>query len=208
LALSDASLNINMLPVLARAARRAPLAPARSLATLKDKEKGAEKDWANRQEAEQLKRLRESAAPAPPTSAGAGVAAALSKSPRSSASAAAAGAITRFDASPRFSGATKHRHTLYLTGQVPEESTYALGVAAQTRSVLAKVDALLKAGGSDRGRLLTASVFLTDISTFSEMNSEYVSWLAGAPAPARTTIEAKLANPGWKVEIAVIAACD
>jgi enamine deaminase RidA (YjgF/YER057c/UK114 family) len=188
---------------------RAPLA-ARSLATLKDKEKGAEKDWANRQEAEQLKRLRETAAPAPPTSAGtgAGVAAALSKSPRGAASTAAAGAITRFDASPRFSGATKHRHTLYLTGQVPEESTFSLGVAAQTRSVLAKVDALLKAGGSDRGRLLTASVFLTDIATFPEMNAEYVSWLAGAPAPARTTIEAKLANPGWKVEIAVIAACD
>ncbi len=122
---------------------------------------------------------------------------------------AAAGAITRLDRGVySYSGATKHRHTLYMTGQVPEEATYSLDVAAQTRSVLSKVDALLKAGGSDRSRLLTASVFLTDISKFAEMNAEYVAWLEGAPAPARTTIQAVLANPGWKVEIGVIAATD
>jgi enamine deaminase RidA (YjgF/YER057c/UK114 family) len=185
----------------------------RALATLKDAEKGAEKNWANRQEAEQLKKLRE---------AGAGAAApAAAKAPRAPSAAAAAaaaaddddatapsGAIARFDAGERFSGAVRHRHTLYLTGQVPEEAAYALGVAEQTRSVLAKVDRLLAAGGSDRSRLLSASVFLADIGGFAEMNGEYVKWLAGATAPARTTIQAVLANPQWKVEITVVAATD
>ena len=136
-------------------------------------------------------------------SAPAASAAAAPRAPR-----AAAGAITRLDAGERFSGAVRHRHTLYLTGQVPEEAAYAQGVAAQTRSVLAKVDRLLKAGGSDRSRLLSASVYLADVGAFAEMNAEYVAWLGGATAPARTTIQAVLANPAWKVEIAVIAATD
>jgi len=187
-------------------------APRRALATLKDTEKGAEKNWANRQEAEQLKKLREGASGAGAAGAGAAPAAAATKAPRApssaSSSASAAAAIARFDPGERFSGAVRHRHTVFLTGQVPEEAAYELGVAAQTRSVLAKVDRLLAAAGSDRGRLLSASVFLADIGAFAEMNAEYVKWLGGATAPARTTIQCVLANPAWKVEITVVAATD
>ena len=105
---------------------------------------------------------------------------------------------------PRLSGATVHNGVVYVSGQVPE-TPYA-DVPTQTREILAKIDKILEEAGSDKGHLLNASIWLSDIVTFDEMNKSWDAWIAPGPAPARATVEARIANPKWRVEIAVIAA--
>jgi len=105
---------------------------------------------------------------------------------------------------PRLSGAVVHNGIVYVSGQVPD--TPYTDVGTQTREILAKIDGLLAAAGTDKRRLLNASIWLSDISTFDEMNKSWDEWIAPGPAPARATVEARIANPKYRVEIAVIAA--
>jgi enamine deaminase RidA (YjgF/YER057c/UK114 family) len=105
---------------------------------------------------------------------------------------------------PRLSGAVVHNGIVFVSGQVPE-TPYA-DVGTQTKEILAKIDALLAEAGTDKRRILNASVWLSDIVTFDEMNKSWDAWVAPGPAPARATVEARIANPKWRVEIAVIAA--
>jgi enamine deaminase RidA (YjgF/YER057c/UK114 family) len=79
-------------------------------------------------------------------------------------------------------------------------------VKAQTADVLAQIDASLAEAGTDKSKLLSANIWLTDIGTWSQMNEVWDAWVAPGNAPARATVEAKLARPGWKVEIMVQAA--
>ncbi|PNU06705.1 RidA family protein [Novosphingobium guangzhouense] len=111
--------------------------------------------------------------------------------------------ITRIDQGPRMSEAVIHGDTIYLAGQigVPGES-----VAEQARFALAEIDALLARTGSDRDHLLSATIWLADMADFEEMNLAWDAWIAGHSAPARATGEAKLFEPGYKVEIIMIAA--
>jgi enamine deaminase RidA (YjgF/YER057c/UK114 family) len=113
--------------------------------------------------------------------------------------------IRRIDAGARMSGVVIHNDTAYLAGQVgtPGES-----VAAQTKDVLAKVDALLAKAGSDKSKILQAIIWLDDMANFAEMNTVWDAWVDKANTPARATGEAKLAAPGYKVEIIVTAAVD
>ncbi|HWV12076.1 MAG TPA: RidA family protein [Sphingobium sp.] len=111
--------------------------------------------------------------------------------------------ITRIDTSARMSEAVIHGDTIYLAGQIgaPGES-----VGIQTQAALAEVDALLKQTGSDKNHLLMAQIWLADIDDFEEMNKAWDAWIAGFPAPARATCEAKLYSPDYKVEILITAA--
>ncbi|MFG1298818.1 RidA family protein [Xanthobacter sp. V3C-3] len=111
--------------------------------------------------------------------------------------------ITRLHQGPRMSQAVVHGNTVYVAGQVaaPGES-----VTAQTTAVLAQVDALLAEAGSDRDHLLNAIIWLADMNDFAEMNAVWDAWIAGHGAPARATGEARLAAPGYKVEIIITAA--
>ncbi|PNQ04835.1 RidA family protein [Sphingobium sp. SA916] len=111
--------------------------------------------------------------------------------------------ITRIDRGPRMSEAVIHGDTIYLAGQIgaPGES-----VTAQTRAVLAEIDALLERTGSSRNHMLRAQIWLADMDDFAEMNAVWDAWIADAEAPARATGEAKLASPDYKVEIIVTAA--
>jgi enamine deaminase RidA (YjgF/YER057c/UK114 family) len=103
------------------------------------------------------------------------------------------------------SQAVVHGQTVYLAGQVAK--TQAGGsVADQTREILATIDGLLAEAGTDKTKLVAANIWLTDIATFNEMNEVWDAWLAAGCAPARATVEAKLAAPQYKVEIAVVAA--
>ena len=79
-------------------------------------------------------------------------------------------------------------------------------VAGQTRQILASIDRLLAAAGSDKTRMLSATIYLADIGTFAQMNSEWDAWVPRGHTPARATVEAKLAAPQYKVEIQVVAA--
>ena len=91
----------------------------------------------------------------------------------------------------------------FTAGQV---DTGVSGVAAQTRAILAKLDALFAHAGTSKSRVVSASVWLADIRTFGEMNAVWEAWIDPAAPPTRATVEAKLATPACLVEIAMIAA--
>ncbi len=112
--------------------------------------------------------------------------------------------VRRIEPGPRMSQAVVHGATVYLAGQVgaPGES-----VADQTRAVLGQIDRLLGEAGSDKSRILAATIWLADIGDFAEMNSVWEGWVDPANPPARATGESRLAAPEYKVEIIVTAAC-
>jgi len=111
--------------------------------------------------------------------------------------------ITRIDTDARMSQAVIHGDTIYLAGQVGEPGE---DVAAQTRTALAEVDALLAQAGSDKSKLLMVTIWLADMADFAAMNAVWDAWIAGVPAPARATGEARLAAPDYRVEIIAVAA--
>lgn len=113
--------------------------------------------------------------------------------------------IQRINPGQRMSGAVVHGNTVYLAGQVADK-TAGQSVAEQTKEILAKIDALLAEAGTDKSKLLMTNIWLTDMATFQEMNGVWDAWVAQGNPPARATVEAKLAAPQFKVEIAVIAA--
>jgi enamine deaminase RidA (YjgF/YER057c/UK114 family) len=113
--------------------------------------------------------------------------------------------IIRIGAGARMSMAVVHGETVYTAGQVADR-TKGGSVADQTREVLAQIDSLLAEAGSAKSRILSATIYLADISTFAEMNGVWDAWVDKANPPARATVEAKLVTPDYRVEIAVIAA--
>ena len=113
--------------------------------------------------------------------------------------------IRRIRPGARMSAAVVHGNTVYLAGQVADKSKGA-SVAEQTKEVLSIIDGLLAEAGSDKSKILSATIYLPDIATFAHMNSEWDKWVSAGNTPARATVEAKLAAPDYKVEIAVIAA--
>ena len=113
--------------------------------------------------------------------------------------------ITRIGSGPRMSKAVVHGATVYLAGQVADKAA-GKSVTEQTKEILSIIDALLAQAGTDKTKLLSASIWLTDIKTFAEMNAVWDGWVAPGCAPARATVEAKLAAAQFNVEIAVIAA--
>ena len=112
--------------------------------------------------------------------------------------------IGRLAPEARLSGAVVHAGTVYLAGQVAEDAT--LGAEGQTADVLRQIDALLQQAGTDKRHLLTVTIVLADMSDFAAMNRAWDAWMDPVQKPARMTIEAKLANPAWRVEITGIAA--
>ena len=113
--------------------------------------------------------------------------------------------ITRIGAGARMSAAVTHGATVYLAGQVAAKAA-GKSVGEQTAEILGLIDALLAEAGSDKTKILSCNIWLADIKTFAEMNAVWDKWVAPGHAPARATVEAKLAAPQYSVEIAAIAA--
>ena len=112
--------------------------------------------------------------------------------------------IKRINVGKRLSEAVVHGNTIYLAGEVPDDTSK--DITGQTEEVLAKIDSLLAKAGSDKSKLLSAQIFLPDMKDFAGMNVAWEKWVVPGQTPARATIEAKLANPAYKVEIMCIAA--
>ena len=110
--------------------------------------------------------------------------------------------IQRFDPGARMSQAVVYNGFVFLAGQVGDGAS----VAEQTKDILASIDALLARAGSDKTKILSATIWLTDMSTFGEMNAAWEAWVPAGQAPARATVESKLAAEAYKVEIGIIAA--
>lgn len=111
----------------------------------------------------------------------------------------------RIGVGPRMSQAVIHGDTVYLAGQVARDARGA-PVADQTRNVLERIDALLAEAGTDKSNLLTATIWLSDMSTFDEMNAVWDAWVAPGDAPCRACVESGLASPDFTVEIQILAA--
>lgn len=112
--------------------------------------------------------------------------------------------ITRHQVGPRLSQAVVHGDTVYLAGQVADDP--AADVRGQTEQILRKIDALLAAAGTDKSRLLSATVYLANMGTYAEMNAAWDAWVDPRHTPARATVEARLATPRYLVEITAVAA--
>lgn len=106
---------------------------------------------------------------------------------------------------PRMSKIVQYAGLVLLSGQTSSGLSIP-DIVGQTREVLNRIDELLAEAGSDKTRLLSATIYLRDITDFDAMNIEWEAWMAGTATPARTTVEARLANPDLLVEISVIAA--
>ncbi len=112
--------------------------------------------------------------------------------------------IQRHDSGPRMSKAVVHGNTVYLAGIVAE-APKGKGMAEQTKSILSQIDGFLARAGTDKSKLLSANVWVTDMAKFNEMNAVWDAWVSPGNAPARATVEAKLASPDYLVEIMVVA---
>lgn len=113
--------------------------------------------------------------------------------------------IQRFEVGHRFSEIAVYNGVAYLAGQVPLDSS--LDAYGQTKQVLAEIDKWLAKANSDKSRILMAQLYLADMADYDEVNRAWDEWVAPNNAPPHAAVEAKLANPNWKIEIVVTAAC-
>ena len=113
--------------------------------------------------------------------------------------------IQRFETGPRMSQVVVHGNTVYLAGVVANK-TAGESVTKQTEEILSIIDGHLAKAGSDKSKLLSATIYITDMKNFAEMNAVWDGWVSPGNTPARATVECKLASPDYKVEIMVVAA--
>lgn len=111
--------------------------------------------------------------------------------------------IQRHGTTVRFSDSVVHQGTVYL---VEVASNLDGDITAQTQNMLASVDKLLAQAGSDKSRILMATIYLPDMADYDGMNAVWDAWLPEGCAPARACVQAGLAKPGYRVEIALTAA--
>jgi enamine deaminase RidA (YjgF/YER057c/UK114 family) len=112
--------------------------------------------------------------------------------------------IQRFNVEKRLSDMAVYNGVAYLAGQIPEDPT--LDMEGQTRQVLDIIDGLLEEAGTNKSRILMAQIYIANMAEFAQMNKAWDEWISDGNAPPRATVEARLANPDFKVEIVVTAA--
>ena len=112
--------------------------------------------------------------------------------------------VKRLHVGPRLSEVAIFNGTIYLAGQIAEQTK--ADAFDQTLEVLGHVDRLLAEAGSDKHHILSATVYLSNVKHYTEMNRAWDRWVEPGSTPPRATIEAKLARPEYLVEIQVIAA--
>ena len=114
------------------------------------------------------------------------------------------GTITRHEPGPILSLAVEHGDTVYLAGIVAKNLKN--DVKGQTEEVLAEIDRLLAKAGSNKSKILQATLWVPDIRLRGAVNEVYTKWVDPKNLPARACIEAKLADPAALIEIMVTAA--
>ena len=111
--------------------------------------------------------------------------------------------MKKLHSSERASKIVIHNGTIYLSGQVGNAGD---DVQTQTLTCLEKVDALLTEVGSDKSKMLSATVWISSMDNFDAMNEVWNKWFEGVQPPARACGESALARPDVLVEVTVIAA--
>ena len=113
--------------------------------------------------------------------------------------------IQRMHSGARMSQVVVHGDTVYLAGQVASGAPGDT-VAEQTRDILDRIDGYLAEAGTDKSKLLSATLWITDMANFGEMNAVWDAWISPGNAPCRACVEAKLASDKYSVEIMLVAA--
>ena len=112
--------------------------------------------------------------------------------------------ISRTDPGTILSKAVEYHGFVYLQGVTAKD--YSKDIKGQTAEVLAQIDELLEAHGTDKTRILSATIYLADMKDYASMNAVWDNWVPQGETPARATVEARLANPAYRVEMQVVAA--
>ena len=112
--------------------------------------------------------------------------------------------IKRLHVGKRLSEVAIHNGTVYLAGQIAADTSQ--DIVGQTREVLGHVDRLLAEAGSDKSRILSTQIYITDMANFPNMNTVWETWVVPGQTPPRATVEAKLADPACLVEVVIVAA--
>lgn len=110
--------------------------------------------------------------------------------------------IQRIHPGNRLCDATIHNGVAYLAGQIPEDAS--LPIAAQTQSVLDQIDSVLALAGSDKSRILSATIYLSSMGDFAAMNAVYAEFFTEGQYPARSAVEVGALPRGALVEIETI----
>jgi enamine deaminase RidA (YjgF/YER057c/UK114 family) len=115
-------------------------------------------------------------------------------------------ALKRINPGKRMSEAVIHNGMAYLAGFVAEVAK-GQSVREQTADILSQIDATLKKAGTNKTNIVKCNIWLTDMSTFAQLNEAWDAWVPAGATPARATVESpRLAAPGYDVEIMVEAA--
>lgn len=112
-------------------------------------------------------------------------------------------AITRVQPGTRYSEAVLAGGFIFCAGMVPAQTNG--DIVEQTVDVLSQIDALLTECGAKKSNIVDATIYLADMADYAGMNLAWDAWVAQGQAPARATVEARLADPAWKIEIKVTA---
>ncbi len=112
--------------------------------------------------------------------------------------------IKRWECDPKLSDMVQHAGILYLAGQIPED--LAANTRGQTAEVLDLIDRLLAKAGSDKSKLLSAIIFISDMREKPQVDAAWLAWADPQSVPARAVVEARLLNPHTRVEIVCTAA--
>ena len=114
--------------------------------------------------------------------------------------------ITRIQTNNRMSQCVVHGDTVYTAGQVAQTAG-GESVTRQTEVILEQIDALLAEAGTDKSKILSATIWINTMDDFAEMNAVWDAWVPQGHAPCRACVESpRLASPDFTVEIGVIAA--
>lgn len=112
--------------------------------------------------------------------------------------------ITRNDPGEWLIKTVEHNGVVYVCGLTADDRSASM--KDQTAAVLAKIDAALAKAGTDKTRLLTAMIYVSDMSKKPEMNEAWLEWMDPGNPPARATVGTVLGTPDTLVEIVVSAA--
>lgn len=114
------------------------------------------------------------------------------------------GEIRRTGGNGRRSSCVAHGGTLYISGITTvalEEDT-----AGQAKDILAQLDRLMAHHGTNKNNLLSVTVYLRDMADYGDFNGVWDEWITDGHEPARTSVQAGLSLPEYRLKISAIAA--
>ena len=113
--------------------------------------------------------------------------------------------IERKHTGARMSQIVIHGDTVYLAGQVAEDAP-GQPAGAQMKNILERIDGYLREAGTDKSKLLSATIWLADMGDYDAINEQWDAWVPEGCAPARACVESKLAFTKYTVEVGIVAA--